>query len=1080
MKKKLIAAVTSLVMVATMVPATVSATVKPDAAKSAVTKAAESEAVTAAKAAIEAVAGKVADQDTQINYESGTALNKAKTLYDNLSANDKAALGDDLASRLNVALALYKGYTDKIAEVEAAISAVTTLQKDDETTEGTAYKKALDAYKETVAEVSKENVDSQSGKITAAEMNNDALKAALSKTATAKMTDAAAAYTVVTAIDGEKEEITQSNYTTKDLATVKGNYNNLTAAQQELVGNYGVIVKMENDIAAYKKAVADLTALNTEDYKAGVNGTITDKNIDKVIAAVAAVKEAFNKLDAGKQAAVDTATSNSINATKIETAEGNIKKYQDGLAAKAEAQPVIDMIKALKAPTSITIEDGQAIQAARAAYDALSVEAQSIVQGPTNYVTVLEAAEKAYTAVVQGESDTVRVEKLKKMVAALPSANAVTVENEAAIMEAMNYFNNNTSGATLGKDGKLNSDSSATTWQKFFVMGEDTTIVEAKATADYLKLKACIEVLKTKTDAEVKAAETFKTDYLAKLNIYNGSYIGTNTTKLANAKTLLANAKEAFNKLTVREQKLVEKNHATEYAYLKKTEDEIAASEKLIEDTATAAKIDELITAIGLDAANKLTAVNLSQYESKINAANEAYTAVNAEAKALVKNATLLNELVEKVKDLKSGDSVAAVEAAIAKLPIVKTDGTETEESLTAAQKQIKETKALFEGLTSNAQGTVKNAGRLASAEKALNEAALKLAQDEFAKIGNITSGITDEQIAQFNRVAAIVKAFEVKTTSISGYDTVKAAVEAKNTAALKAVEDAIKALPDTIAKKDIADVTAAKAAYDKLGADLQKEVDEKLVAKLNDAVKQADALSLAKATVSVEKQTYTGEALEPAVTVTDANGKAIAETEYDVVYKNNTAVGTAQVTIYAAENSKYDGVAKGSFEIEAAEVKAADVTGVVSKTYTGKALTQKVVVKANGKTLKNGTDYTVSYKNNTAVGKAAVTVKAKGNYTGTITKTFIVKPAKESITSLKKGTKRFTVKYKKQTGAKYQIYYKTAGSKAKTVKTSAVTKTVKNLKKGKTYTVKVRAYKAIDGKTYYGAYSAAKKVKVR
>ncbi len=453
MKKKLIAAVTSLVMVATMVPATVSATVKPDAAKSAVTKAAESEAVTAAKAAIEAVAGKVTDQDTQINYESGTALNKAKTLYDNLSANDKAALGDDLASRLNAALALYKGYTDKIAEVEAAISAVTTLQKDDETTEGTAYKKALDAYKGTVAEVSKENVDSQSGKITAAEMNNDALKAALSKTATAKMTDATAAYTVVTAIDGEKEEITQSNYTTKDLATVKGNYNKLTAAQQELVGNYGVIVKMENDIAAYKKAVADLTALNTEDYKAGVNGTITDKNIDKVIAAVAAVKEAFNKLDAGKQAAV-TAKAANIDDTNIKKAEGNIKKYQDGLAAKAEAQPVIDMIKALKAPTSITIEDGQAIQAARAAYDALSVEAQSIVQSPTNYVTVLEAAENAYTAVVQGESDTVRVEKLKKMVAALPSANAVTVENEAAIMEAMNYFNNNTSGATLGKDGR--------------------------------------------------------------------------------------------------------------------------------------------------------------------------------------------------------------------------------------------------------------------------------------------------------------------------------------------------------------------------------------------------------------------------------------------------------------------------------------------------------------------------------------------------------------------------------------------------------------------------------------------------
>ena len=213
---------------------------------------------------------------------------------------------------------------------------------------------------------------------------------------------------------------------------------------------------------------------------------------------------------------------------------------------------------------------------------------------------------------------------------------------------------------------------------------------------------------------------------------------------------------------------------------------------------------------------------------------------------------------------------------------------------------------------------------------------------------------------------------------------------------------------------------------------------------------------------------------------VKNAYGKVVPADAYKVTYQNNTKVGTASVLIAPTTEGGYTGSITAEFKIKAASIAKATVTGVVSKTYTGKALTQKVVVKANGKTLKNGTDYTVSYKNNKNVGKAAVTVKAKGNYTGTITKTFIVKPAKESITSLKKGTKRFTVKYKKQTGAKYQIYYKTAGSKAKTVKTSAVTKTVKNLKKGKTYTVKVRAYKAIDGKTYYGAYSAAKKVKVR
>ena len=44
----------------------------------------------------------------------------------------------------------------------------------------------------------------------------------------------------------------------------------------------------------------------------------------------------------------------------------------------------------------------------------------------------------------------------------------------------------------------------------------------------------------------------------------------------------------------------------------------------------------------------------------------------------------------------------------------------------------------------------------------------------------------------------------------------------------------------------------------------------------------------------------------------------------------------------------------------------------------------------------------------------------------------------------------------------------------------TATKKTVKKLKSGKTYQVKVRAYKAVDGKTYYGTYSAVKKVKVK
>nr|MCR4711225.1 leucine-rich repeat protein [Clostridia bacterium] len=71
-------------------------------------------------------------------------------------------------------------------------------------------------------------------------------------------------------------------------------------------------------------------------------------------------------------------------------------------------------------------------------------------------------------------------------------------------------------------------------------------------------------------------------------------------------------------------------------------------------------------------------------------------------------------------------------------------------------------------------------------------------------------------------------------------------------------------------------------------------------------------------------------------------------------------------------------------------------ITGINSSyNYTGKAITPTVAVKINGTTLRKGTDYTVSYANNVKVGTATVTIKGKGNYTGSVKKTFkIVKKA--------------------------------------------------------------------------------------
>ena len=61
------------------------------------------------------------------------------------------------------------------------------------------------------------------------------------------------------------------------------------------------------------------------------------------------------------------------------------------------------------------------------------------------------------------------------------------------------------------------------------------------------------------------------------------------------------------------------------------------------------------------------------------------------------------------------------------------------------------------------------------------------------------------------------------------------------------------------------------------------------------------------------------------------------------------------------------------------------------SYTYDGSAKTPTVTVRDGSATLTQGTHYTVSYRNNVSVGTATVTVTGKGNYSGTVTLTFVI-----------------------------------------------------------------------------------------
>ena len=175
--------------------------------------------------------------------------------------------------------------------------------------------------------------------------------------------------------------------------------------------------------------------------------------------------------------------------------------------------------------------------------------------------------------------------------------------------------------------------------------------------------------------------------------------------------------------------------------------------------------------------------------------------------------------------------------------------------------------------------------------------------------------------------------------------------------------------------------------------------------------------------------------------------------------------------------------------------IDSASVSNIVAKTYTGKAITQAPVVKLKGVTLKNGVDYTLSYKNNINVGTGAIVmIKGKGSYTGTIVEVFTIRPFVPSLklTKLTKGSKSFTAKWTKASSAVqkqftgYQIQYSTSKNFSKATKVQSTTKkkvskvVIRKLKKKKTYYVRIRRYYKWNGQTLYSAWSPAKKVKTK
>ena len=263
--------------------------------------------------------------------------------------------------------------------------------------------------------------------------------------------------------------------------------------------------------------------------------------------------------------------------------------------------------------------------------------------------------------------------------------------------------------------------------------------------------------------------------------------------------------------------------------------------------------------------------------------------------------------------------------------------------------------------------------------------------------------------------------------------------------------------------------VTASANGYDSVSKDVKIVVSKK-------------SLNNGLITLSETSYVYDGTYKKPAATVT-FGGKVLQEgKDYTISYRNNLNVGVT--TVIATGMGDYTGYTSKNFTITKRAMAGGTVSVASSVSFTGSNITPSVTVKVAGRTLTNGTDYTVSYSNNKNVGTASVYVYGKGNYSGSLSAKFDIVPAKQQIQKLETRYKGFYIDWAQKGSAtgydvEYSVNSNMSGAVSKHLTANKPdTLTVSGLSGGKTYYVRVRSYTNVNGKVYYGAWSDVKSIK--
>ena len=755
-------------------------------------------------------------------------------------------------------------------------------------------------------------------------------------------------------------------------------------------------------------------------------------------------------IDAAKEVAdSDTADQDAVDAAKtaITTAKTNAEAAKKDVDDTNAANAVITQINALPANEDITSANKVAIEAARAAYNALTDDQKKKVDA-----TVLAKLTNAETA-LQDAVDTEAAQGATNTINALPAADEVTTADKDAVEAARKAYND----LTDDQKKKVDADTlkKLTDAEAALKDAIDTEAAQA-ATNTINALPAADEV----TTADKDTIEAARKAYNDLTDDQKKKVSGDTLKKLTDAENALkaAGVSDTINSLPAADEVTTANKEAI--AAARKAYDDLTDDQKSYVAPETLKKLTDAESALAvataneainaLPAADEVTTAN----KDAIEAARKAYDALTDDEKAKIAPETL-----KKLTDAESALAVATANEAINALPAADEVTTANKDAIEAARKA-------YDALTDEEKAKIapETLKKLTDAESAFSVASVKEKINALPAADEVTTANKDAIETARGFYDALTDEQKEKITP----ETLKKLTDAEDALAAATVSDEIKALPAAaeVTTDSKAAIAAARKAHDALTDEQKAYVAPETLKKLTDA---ESALAVAEANKAISELPDADK-----VTLADKDKVDAARKAYDALTDEEKAkiapetlekLTNAEKAYSAAKEADDTAKAKDASDKIAALPKAADVTTKDEKAIKAaraayNALSDEQKAKVPAKTVKQLEDAEKALAQAKEVAAAKKNAKTAMN---------------NQITVTQKG-KKITVKWHKASQADgYFVYVQYCGKKykkpVKTIKKNSTTKVTitklngKKINLKKNFKVVVKPYKIVNGK---------------